>query len=497
MAIDIGHYVKITSGVGGGNNVRARDLILRIFTPNILVSPDSIMEFTDSDSVGAYFGTASEEYRRAVKYFNYISPLIVQPSKLSFARDQNATNAPLTLGAKAVYQIANLQQASGVVSGDVDGVAFTTGSVNLSSVATLAAAATALQTALRAVADVTVFAAVTVTYDATQSRFIVTGGTAEAVAITFDTGAVSDALGLSNGEVIRGVAAALTESESVAAAADISNNYGTFLFTRDLELNDLVTLAEANAEKNVMYMLLARTTENTAASISAALLSVASVSLTLVSAANSDYDDQIPGTLMAATNYSVRNGVINYMYKQLPGVSPKVTTTQKATQFDALRVNYYGRTQTAGQVIDFFQRGVLMGGSTAPVDMNVHANEQWLKDQCAIAVLTLQLSIGRIPANISGRSQILTTLQTPVDSALLNGVISVGKTLNTTQKLYITQMTGDDTAWHQVQNIGYWLDAVMSQVEMPDGRIEWQCVYSLIYSKDDSIRRVLGTHVLI
>ncbi|AYM89216.1 DUF3383 family protein [Serratia sp. 3ACOL1] len=231
---------------------------------------------------------------------------------------------------------------------------------------------------------------------------------------------------------------------------------------------------------------------NTRQSYSAALLSIASVGLTLVADTNTDFDEQIPGALMAATNYSAKNGVINYMYRQVPNVAPKVTTTPLSDFYDKLRVNYYGRTQTAGQQIDFYQRGVVMGGATAPTDMNVHANEQWLKDVCAAALLTAQLSLGRISANRTGRGTIITTLQEPIDAALYNGVISVDKPLKTIQKLYITQMTGDDNAWQQVQGIGYWLDAYMESFVTPDGRTEWQCVYTLIYSKDDAIRRVQG-----
>ncbi|ABS48886.1 MULTISPECIES: DUF2213 domain-containing protein [Yersinia pseudotuberculosis complex] len=66
-----------------------------------------------------------------------------------------------------------------------------------------------------------------------------------------------------------------------------------------------------------------------------------------------------------------------------------------------------------------------------------------------------------IPANIFGQAQILTALQESINAALNNGVISVGKTFDIIQKLYITQLAGDDGAWQQVQNIGYWIDAVM------------------------------------
>jgi hypothetical protein len=493
MSISIDKYTKITSGVGGGNNVRERELILRIFTENTLVPTDGILEFTSADDVSSYFGRDSEEYRRAVKYFSYISPSIVQPSKLAFARDQNTVAPSKVIGT----QVRTLPAAASTVAGTVNGVAFTTASVTIPASSTMSAAATLLQTALRAVVGVTVLTASTVTYEPLNARFVVTGGSNDMVEIKFTSGLVTNAMGLSNGTAIPGVSVSLVAEDSVSAMDNISTNYGAFLFIRKLALDKVIPLAEANAAKNVAYMLLVGCKASEAESYSAALLSIASVGLTLVADINTDFDEQIPGALMAATNYNAKNGVINYMYRQVPNVAPKVTTTPLSDFYDKLRVNYYGRTQTAGQQIDFYQRGVLMGGATAPTDMNVHANEQWLKDVCAAALLTAQLTLNRISANRTGKGTILTTLQEPIDDALYNGVISVDKPLKTIQKLYITQMTGDDNAWQQVQGIGYWLDAWMESFVTPDGRTEWQCVYTLIYSKDDAIRRVLGTHVLI
>ncbi|CNI48366.1 DUF3383 family protein [Yersinia pekkanenii] len=504
MSIDMGKYVDIISGVGGGNSVRARELILRIFSRNNLISPDSILEFTSANNVLSYFGIESEEYKRAVKYFSYISPSIVQASKISFARDQAEMSDSLFLGVTVVYKIDKISQMSGTLSGDLDGIKFTTEEMSFENDQSLSSVAARIQGGISAAGyeyapDMSQTSGF---YNATSARFELTiqGENADipvSVKLTIDPGEIADALGLSGGTAIMGIPAALTPVESVAAADDISNNYGSFLFIDDMELATSIDMAEANAAKNVMFIYLLGCTAANASAYYDALYSIASVGLTLIAATNTDFDEQIPGTLMAATNYDSRNSVINYMYRQIPGVTPKVTTTLLSDSYDKLRINYYGRTQTAGQKIDFYQRGTLMGGATAPVDMNVHANEQWLKDVCAAALLSLQLSLGRIPANISGQVQILTTLQESVNAALNNGVISVGKTLNINQKNYITQMTGDNQAWQQVQNIGYWIDAVMKETTTEDGRVEWQCVYTLIYSKDDVVRRVIGTHALI
>lgn len=160
---------------------------------------------------------------------------------------------------------------------------------------------------------------------------------------------------------------------------------------------------------------------------------------------------------------------------------------------DSLRVNYYGRTQQAGQLIDFYQRGVLQGSVQ---DTNIYANEMWLKDRAGADIMTLLLALPKISANDTGRSQVLGCLRNVIDMALTNGTISINKPLNYTQKTFITTITGDDTAWVQVQSQGYWLDAQIQEYTVDD-RVEYKIVYLLVYAKDDVIRKVEGTHSLI
>lgn len=497
MAIEQSHYVKITSGVGGASQVRQRDLILRIFTDNTLVSPDGILEFTGADGVGEYFGYGSEEYRRAVFYFGYISPSVSAPSKLGFARDQSTAAVPMVIGATGAWSIQALRQAEGTLVGTVGGIPFETNTVQTENATSLSDIAAAATMALR-VMEFDTMTECEVVYNPLAARFEFRGGTTDSVVVAFTGGGLAVATGLAGGESIKGIAEPLSEAESVAVADDISNNYGSFLLTRKLELASVITLAMANQAKNVQFIYLVGCTPLQAEEYSAALLSIGSTGLTLIDENNTQFDEQIPGIIMAATNYNRRNGVTNYMYKQFSGVTPKVTTIADAKKYDAMRINYYGQTQRAGNMINFYQRGSLMGGSTHPLAMNVHANEQWLKDSCGAVLLDQQLALERVPANETGVSLILTALQeAPVAMALTNGTISRGKTLSVTQKNYITQLTDDETAWMTVQTNGYWLNAWVESYISDSGETEYQIVYLLIYGKDDAIRRITGTHVLI
>lgn len=286
-------------------------------------------------------------------------------------------------------------------------------------------------------------------------------------------------------------------TDVLTKSTEANNNFGSFCFTdaAALSLLEVTEAATWNDAQNNMFQYCVPVTAANTSAWSAALIGLSGVSLTLDEIVG-EYHEMIPMIILAATNYAKRNAVQNYMFQQF-AATPTVTTTVLSNTYDDLRVNYYGRTQTAGQTIDFYQRGVMMGLATDAVDMNTYANEQWLKDAAGSAIMSLLLSMPKVSANEKGRAQLLTVIQSVIDTALFNGTISIGKTLNITQKLYIGSITGDDLAWHQVQAIGYWVDCVLESYVTVDGRTEWKASYTLMYSKDNVIRSVDGSHILI
>lgn len=286
-----------------------------------------------------------------------------------------------------------------------------------------------------------------------------------------------------------------TIDEALALSFDASTNFGTFTFLDSLSLSnqDIVDAASWNATKNVMFMYSVGTSSTNAPVLQALLSSIPGVAITVSDIAN-EYPEQAPMMIAAATNYDAINSVQNYMYQMFPGLTPSVTTTSEADFYDALYINYYGQTQTAGQFLSFYQRGFLQGeGSSVITDMNVYMNEVWLKDAATAALLNLLLALNQIGADDEGRAQVLTALQGVIDRALLNGVISTGKRLTDTQKLFIQTITNNDTAWHQVETSGYWIDCVILE-STPN---EFVASYTLIYSKDDVVRKIEGRHILI
>jgi hypothetical protein len=496
MSIKISRYVSITSGVGAGATVQQRELIGRVFNDNPLIPVNAILEFTTDEDVGAYFGTLSAEYLRAVFYFGWVSKLITSPKKLSFGRYAKATAPARVYGGRLAAALADFQAVvAGSLTLVVGGQEADLVNIDLHLANSFAAVAATVQAAIRGAAG-TQFAAATVTYDAVGQKFVFTSTLNAGAAISTPTGTLAGLLGWNAGDSVLSPGADVqTIVTALTASADISNNFGSFAFVPTLSTGEILAAAQWNDARNNEFAFCVRIPDAaTGETVYAAVTGLSGVALTYAPVAT-EYDEMVPMMIEAATDYTRAGATQNYMYQQF-ALTPKVATDALADTLDAIRVNYYGVTQTAGQKIAFYQRGYLVGGANAAVDQNTYANECWLKDAAASAILTDFLALPEVPANARGRGMVIGSLQDPIKRALRNGVISVGKPLTQVQQLYITTITGDDKAWRQVQSIGYWLDCQIVQVTVNNAP-EFEARYTLIYSKDDTIRKVSGSHVLI
>ena len=513
MSINISRYVDITSGVGAGAVVPLRELVARLFTANDLLPPQSFVSFDSAAAVGAYFGTTSEEYYRAVFYFGFVSKTIVSPGSIQFARWVNTAVAPMVFTVNGNNSV--LANWTGINNGSfiltMGTHTYTMSSLDFTGAGSLAAVATILENAIQAeIGGGALWTGATVAY-ANGGFTLVGGATGAAVVSVAVSGTGTDITGAGllgwvpgsinvNGNITSGaIWAPGSAVETITTALTNSNaaskNFGSFAFLTNLALDNaqIVEAATWNQALNNVYLYTAGTTAANASALSVLLANIGGVCITLSPTLSPlQYPEMCPMMIEAATNYLAPNSVQNYMFQIFSTLTPSVTTDADASTYDALKINYYGQTQEAGVQIAFYQRGIMQGTPTSPLGMNTYVNEIWLKDAATAALMTLLLAQTQVPANMQGRGMLLNTLQEVVNQALLNGVISVNKTLTTSQKGYIENVTNDPDAWYQVQTIGYWLDCVIVAVG-PD----YQAQYTLVYSKDDVINFVSGTHVLI
>lgn len=511
MAIRITKYVDVTSSVGAGITAPRRELIGRLFTTNPLVPTKTLLEFTNLDDIQTYFGSSSVEYKRAAFYFPWVSKNQLSPQKIGFARWTDEDQAPSIYGAPLELSLAALKLiTNGVFSLTLGADTNMISGLDFSGAASLAAIAALIQTAIRDETG-TMWTAATVTYNATSGGFDLVGGSevAAVVSVAAGTGGtdISTSIGWlpqsvdgSSGAIWSDGALTETITETLTESADASDNFGSFLFIPTFTSDQDVEAATWNKAQGVKYQYCVRVPDITTAQeycnlTDGLLLGMAGTGVTL-SPIPTEFPEQAAMMILAATDYTLPNSVQNYMYQVFPGLTPSVTTNADANALDAINVNYYGMTQTAGQELAFYQDGILMGGSTDPRAMNVYANEQWLVDACIAACIATLLISGRVPANMAGVGQVIAVLQTVIDQGLLNGTISVNGILTEEQKAYITQISQDPKAWYQIQDQGYWVTArVVAYVE--SGVTKYKINFTLIYKKDDAIYKIDGRDILI
>ena len=507
MPISFTKYVDIESGVLGSGAVRERELILRAFSTNPLIPANTFAEWVSAADVENYFGSASNEYAIAAKYFAFISKAIDAPQKISFANWATAALAPYMYGDPtetaalsafvAVASAGTLKLSLGATTQQISIGA-------LGAAGSLSAVAAIIQTAVRTISGDPDWATATVAYNASLRPaggcFTITGGTTGVGLMACLVPSSGTDIGAMCGwespnAVVSQGSAAMSLTATMVASTAASNNFGTFAFIPSLDQAQNLELATWNSTWDNMFMYLLPVAEGTASGISAALFNLPGCGMTLSPNAG-DWPELFPAMILAATDYDQPNASQNYMF-QVGNFDVTVSDDTDSETYDGLRVNYYGETQSAGQVVEFYQRGVLTGLATSPTDMNIYANEMWLKGVIATAFINLLLAVGQVSTNAAGRSQCIATIQSAITQALINGVISVGTVLNNTQILAINSITGTTTAWQQVQTIGYWLDVFFSSYVTEDARTEWEVNYTLVYKKNDAVRSVKGRHVLI
>lgn len=499
MSINIRRYVDITSGVGAGANVGQRDLIGRFFDDNALIPTDSVVTFDTADEVADYFGSGSLEHLRAQFWFGWVSKNVNDAQSISFSRWNSAASAPQIFGTKGAQSVASYTGIStGSFTLTLGDTTHTLTGIDFSGAASLSDVAAIVQAKIRGESG-TMWTSATVVWNSDRQSFDFTGGSTgdAAIAVVAGTGGndIAGQLGwLSATAILSAGSAVQTIEEVLSDSAAADNNFGSFAFTAPLTEDQIVEAATWNDTQNNMFIYSVPVTSSNAEDLSDALDGLSGVTLTL-SVTAGEYPEQVPMMILAATDYTEPNSVQNYMF-QIFDLTPSVTTDADANVYDDLRVNYYGQTQTAGQILQFYQRGYMMGLSSDARDQNTYANEIWLKDAATAAIMTLLLSLSKVSANSTGRAQILAILQGVINQALFNGTISVGKSLSEVQKLYITQITNNNQAWIQVQNTGYWVDVVITS-SVVNNATEYRAVYTLIYSKDDVIRKVEGSDILI
>lgn len=485
MAISQERYVEITSGVAGGTAIAMQKLVGRVFSNHRALEPDKLYSIRNHPEAVLFFGEDSREAQFSALYFNYVSPLPATKAKeLQFFLHSGAARLAEYVGADTIDEVESIKAIESkevfVIINNGSQEEFT---VDVSKAVSYSDVAEALASAIK----------LNVAYelDAMGRGGFVVRGDFKDLALS---GAIMSACGLTQGRVIAGKDSQ-TLAEAIAESTDY-DSFGSAIALTENTIDELKRAAELVASYNVRYQFYIDVPVGMEQEYFDAFGGTASTGLIygkgdlLLSA--------LPAAIMAATDYDRRNSTVNYMFRSPQITLPnQVSTNAEANRLDPIRINYYGQTQANGTKISFFQRGYLCGPTSAPLDMSVHANEQWFKALLTQEWFTLLVSQNKVPANRDGESMGLMVLEGVIEKAIFNGVISRGKTLTTNQKISIGEITGDHNAWHEVFDRGYWAEVRILEETGESGLAEYKMQYTLIYAKGDNVRKVTGSHNLI
>ncbi|MEI9581824.1 DUF3383 domain-containing protein [Enterobacter asburiae] len=453
MPIPLRKDIQINPGVlpAGGSALDLNGLIL---TDSTYAPVGSVITFTSPEDVAGYFGSASVEYSMAEVYFQGFDNSPKTPGALLLARYNTADAAAwLRSGSMASVTLDQLKLLSGVLTLTVDGTSHTSASIDLSTATSFAQAADLIETGIGS--------SVTVEFDTTQKRFIITSATDGADStITYATGTLSAGLKLtsSTGAQLSQGADAATVTNAMQAVLDSSQNWAIFTtaFT-PTEQQALDFSAWVNGE-NFRFGYVPFTLDESA------LVSGSTETLAYKIITTYDYASVVPvyGDQTHAANilgyaasldFDRQEGRVPLKFRSLGGLLPEVTTSANYDALIANGYNFYGAYTANHYSTRYWADGTVTGDFKW---FDSFCFQIWLNANLTQDAIEVLKSNRSIPYNAAGKAIIEASFADTLNQGVVFGGIRTGVTLSSSQISEITNAVGADVSASLIAK-GYYL----------------------------------------
>lgn len=529
MSISIDKIITVTgSVVNAGFNQAA--LIANALTENPLVPATDTartLSFSSSTAVGAYFGTTSDEYMFATKYFAGYTNSRIKPRSILFSRFVQTPTAAYMFSSQlplsAIAAIKALTAPALVCHINGATQTLTLAQADFSAATGFSDIATVIQTKLAAV-----LTGCTCTIVGTNQFQIKSPTTTPATTtIAYCTGNVADLLKLSavyNPTLSQGTtggdAAANMELIVNSNANWIALTYVTRLTEDTLLTGYPVTLALTAwiTTQNNNYVGMwweGGTAPLDTASVTnmRAILVDAGYGTTVAGVTKYNTAIQVGynGTLAinsitthevgiysafeagigASIDYTAVNGKINFAGKRQDGLATNVNNDTNYQSLIDQGYNVYGNFATRASSYQFTETGVV-GGTYLWID-NLY-DAVWLTDQIQNALATLIAGVGRLPYNRDGQSSVAASLTSVAQLGLNNGVIEAGNVFDATQVQAIIELVGTDVS-PQLTAAGYYIYFAPITAAARVQRAPFQV--SFLYTNGGAVNRIAVGQVFI
>lgn len=465
QTIPISQIVTVNPGVvGAGGNPLSLNAIF--ITNNGTVPTSALMEFASRDDVAEYFGSNALETNLAGKYFNGFDNSSRKPGTLFFAGYANAARAAFLRGQSlAGMTLAQLQAVSGTLSITIDGV-LETGTIDLSAATSFTNAATLITTDLVMVGSA-------VTWDAAQSRFVVTSGTTGATStMTIGSGTAAAPLGLNAGILSQG-ADADTPASAMDRIKQQSQNWASFMTLFEPDLDDKEAFAAWNNDQNNRYAYSVwdsdagyQTPNNPA--VFGSIVDVKNYEGSVVLYNSVELAAFICG-FIGSINWQETNGRATPAFKTQGGLEVSVDSLSVANAVLSNNASYYGLYEApgAGNIYSILYDGRMNGSKFRWLD--AYVNQIYLNAQLQLAIFNGLMQARSVPYNSQGETLIRAWCADPILEALNNGSIRVGVALSNAQIAAIAMDAGLDIS-DQLFGQGYYLQILPATAQVRQQR---------------------------
>lgn len=444
MTIPASYIVAINPRLipAGGTDLEFNGLIL---TDNALIPTDSpLMAFTSADTVGAFFGETSDEYKAAAQYFLGYNNSFSKPRRLMFGKRVSSAVGAWIRGAKFGGSLSDFaSMASGALTITVNGTEAELTGLDFTSATSYSEVASILETALDAVVT-----GATVTYSSLTGAFQINSPAAGASeTITYATGTVAELMNLTEtaGATLSQGSDVQTQTENMNAIKRQSQNWVTFTTLYAADDDEHMGLAAWASAQGIDYLYVGWT-DDARLLVQGSTNSIADkIDEAEYGANNLVYDNVNVAVFVmacaASINWERYQGTINFAFKSADGLAATVTDETTAALLNAKGVSYIGKFATRNDAFTFFYDGK-MNGKYGYIDAFI--NTIWLKNVMQLSVMNGLTNAGRVPYNDRGYTLVRAWLQDPVNRAVNNGTIDPGVEMSESQKAQVYNETGKD-----------------------------------------------------
>jgi hypothetical protein len=470
MAIPIEKIIDFTALVND-TSTQGVDLVTTVLTKNVLLEngTEALKSFVSAEAVALQFGSTSDEYYFAVKYFLGRKNSTLKPRFINFGRYIDTDVAPYIKSGKMLgIDLASLiAVTNGTINFSFNYVTTSVTGIDLSSATSFSQVASLIHTAMQ----VPIGAGSICTYNAVIQKFIISNGDTSHVAVDYVTDSTGTGLGSllkltkAKGASLSQGSTDLTPDQNMNALLAISTNWIAFTTIWDLSAESGYATALALASwTNTLaprYVFLAWSTEtnlytsgNTANMVYAIINSgYKNVSPIKEKSPATPYDiSAFVGGMGASIDYE--DGTrIEFANKSQDGLGYSASS---AIQYDGLtanKCNFYGLFKEDNQDFSFFRTGSITGDYKFACNVYDYV---WLQNQVKIELAVLMGISDKLDYGANGQNAVSGAIDTVMGKAINNQVVQAGNTFDDIQKALMRQQAGIDISKWMTQQ-GYYV----------------------------------------